>query len=562
MMGQCQPFKKAQNNNGEEKKVSGSQGKRVSSSKSRTTGNIFRSLRKKSKNTVDVDQSETKALIKPSSQRPLVSSPLMTVTPLTDDLEAREELLHPATELKTVDDNSAVPGLVETDASLTASLQQQLALQAEQNATLHKIRHEENNLEQSISANLDAVYNGILEEIARLKTFKDTLQGLDTSFLETSIENLEMYRIKLSCAMISRAYIKIIENDLLLPNSKITFSLIASLNDIFFTFSQECHGRITLEKQGLLLTEDEYIVSGDQAALLYAFVNIVKNAIKFIVKSNGKITVSLARDQENFVVQVTDNGMGMTPDQAAHCLDENRKKYNSNIQGSGSGLANVKKKLQKASGDVTVQSTKGKGSTFTITIPLEIVEIVRYVIEYGLTYALAVDDDEKNQKMLKKVLMMIGIPEEHIATAGSAEQAADLYKQAYLSGDPCNFVVTDLNMPEGNEGLALVRSIRTFELEQKTAVPSYIVIVSGAIEVDEATKKMASQYNGYVAKPCDKKKLLPLLIPTASKITNKERKKRIHEFFSDHFGGIKGKDPIISLISEYDEQGVRPHKKP
>lgn len=437
--------------------------------------------------------------------------------------------------------------------TLVTALKNELALQVTQASILHMIRHEENNLEQSISANLEATYSIISEEIIRLRQLQAAFAKKgDDSTLMTTIANLEIALIKLSLVMIGKNYIKIVENDILSPNTKVTFSIISWLTDMFFMFSEECGNKIRIEKDGLLLSDDDYIVFGDQATLLYAFVNIVKNAIKFTsnINADGLITVSLERNNNYFSILVKDNGIGMTQEQAEHCFDIARKKYNPHIQGSGSGLSNVKQKLLKASGNITVQSAPNEGSLFTITLPLEIKEILHDFIDYSIVHLLAAEDEPITRKLLKKMLTNIGIKDENISIAASREEATTLYQTKHHEGKPFDIVITDLNMPNTNEGLDLVQDIRHFELENKTSTPAHILILSGNHEEDIEVKKIRNLFNEYSTKPYNKKKLLPLITPTVKKVNSREKMKVLSQLFES---SPEASTKIASLITEYSD---------
>jgi two-component system, sensor histidine kinase and response regulator len=98
--------------------------------------------------------------------------------------------------------------------------------------------------------------------------------------------------------------------------------------------------------------------------------NLVSNAVKYN-RDEGKVTVAIDRRGEVVRIQVTDTGIGLTPEEAAKLFTEfvrikNEDTYK--ILGSGLGLSTVRKLAQMYGGDATVKSEKGVGSTFTVTL--------------------------------------------------------------------------------------------------------------------------------------------------------------------------------------------------
>ncbi len=98
--------------------------------------------------------------------------------------------------------------------------------------------------------------------------------------------------------------------------------------------------------------------------------NLVSNAVKYN-RDGGSVTVALAREGDTVRVTVVDTGIGMTPEESARLFTEFVRIKNEDtikILGSGLGLSTVRKLAQLYGGDATVQSEKGAGSIFTVTL--------------------------------------------------------------------------------------------------------------------------------------------------------------------------------------------------
>ena len=99
--------------------------------------------------------------------------------------------------------------------------------------------------------------------------------------------------------------------------------------------------------------------------------NLVENGIKYNTPG-GTLTVSLRHDEENAIIEVSDTGMGIPAEAVNHIferfyrVDKARSRQSG---GSGLGLAIVRDTVNRNDGEITVQSTPGKGTTFTVVFP-------------------------------------------------------------------------------------------------------------------------------------------------------------------------------------------------
>ncbi len=106
------------------------------------------------------------------------------------------------------------------------------------------------------------------------------------------------------------------------------------------------------------------------ALLYHVWSNLIGNAVKFS-PPGGVLRVGLFRRGGSAVVTVSDQGPGMTAEVQRHIFDKFYQGDPSRRQeGSGLGLALVKRILELCGGSVTVESAPGRGSTFTVTLPL------------------------------------------------------------------------------------------------------------------------------------------------------------------------------------------------
>ena len=128
------------------------------------------------------------------------------------------------------------------------------------------------------------------------------------------------------------------------------------------------------EKNGIVinlsLDDDSPILILEDDLYQIAF-NLVENGIKYNI-SGGKLTVSLLRSEDNAVLQVSDTGVGIPPEALPHVferfyrVDKARSRKSG---GSGLGLAIVKNMVERNQGQISVESTPGQGTVFTVTFP-------------------------------------------------------------------------------------------------------------------------------------------------------------------------------------------------
>ena len=115
---------------------------------------------------------------------------------------------------------------------------------------------------------------------------------------------------------------------------------------------------------------EEVDVEGNESLLEDAWMNLITNAVKY-TQPGGTVAVTLERRSHQAIVKVRDTGCGMSDDQVKHAFDRFYQGESSHVsEGSGLGLAIVKAVAKKHNGTVSVRSKLGKGTQFTVIIPL------------------------------------------------------------------------------------------------------------------------------------------------------------------------------------------------
>lgn len=126
------------------------------------------------------------------------------------------------------------------------------------------------------------------------------------------------------------------------------------------------------EQKGITFSadiEDRAVIQADPELMELVWTNLLSNAVKF-TPQNGRIELKQTSEQEDIVVTVTDTGCGMEPATLNRIFDKFFQGDTSHAtEGNGLGLSLVQRILQLSEGSITVTSTVGSGSSFTVRLP-------------------------------------------------------------------------------------------------------------------------------------------------------------------------------------------------
>ena len=110
-------------------------------------------------------------------------------------------------------------------------------------------------------------------------------------------------------------------------------------------------------------------IQADQSLFTQMLLNLVENAVKY-GKRKGTITLSVKQNDEETILSVKDNGIGIPEESLSHIFDRfYRVDASRNRNGSGLGLSIVKWIVETHQGSIDVRSKPGHGTEFTVTVP-------------------------------------------------------------------------------------------------------------------------------------------------------------------------------------------------
>ena len=235
------------------------------------------------------------------------------------------------------------------------------------------------------------------------------------------------------------------------------FSFNSMLEQINTMVLSQCNDKgLTYECRILSEIDDSYI--GDEMKLKEVLINILSNAIKF-TEAPGKVTMSVERtaqfeDQSALCFCIEDTGIGMDDSFIPKIFDafmqEDSEKKN-RFGSTGLGMAITKRLVDMMNGSINVESKKGVGSKFTVTITLrncdEEGSIADTAIDPEAFHILVVDDDPIAGEHARIVLEEVGIQAD---VCLSAEEALRMIEIQHAKQRPYNLVLMDWNMPGMN----------------------------------------------------------------------------------------------------------------
>lgn len=260
------------------------------------------------------------------------------------------------------------------------------------------------------------------------------------------------------------------------------------------------------------------VVWTDRLKFQKIFLNLLSNAIKY-TPSGGSVSASIVMldppvDGRNCRVTVSDNGIGIAEEFLPHIFDafaQEHRPESANVLGTGLGLAIVKKTVGIMGGAIGVESKAGKGSTFTVDLPLEeardaqIGSKARADTSASLKgrHILLCEDNYLNTEIAKILLEDKGMT---VDCAKNGRLGIELYRDSV----PGHYaaILMDIRMPV-MDGCEAARLIRRMQRPDAASIP-IIAMTADAFEED-IRNCIAAGMNAHVTKPIDPKKLFAAL---------------------------------------------------
>ena len=245
--------------------------------------------------------------------------------------------------------------------------------------------------------------------------------------------------------------------------------------------------------------EDVYC---DKTRLNQILMNLLSNAIKF-TPAGGTVSVRVrqlagkVRGCGQYEFRIKDNGIGMSPEFAKKIFEpfeRERTSTVSRIQGTGLGMAITKNIVDMMGGTIEVQTAQGKGTEFTVCVPMRAQteqRPVEKITELEGLKALVVDDDFNTCDSVTKMLVKVGMRAEWTL---SGKEAVLRARQSIEMSDAYHAYIIDWRLPDMN-GIEVTRRIRS--LNDDTP----IIILTAYDWSDIEVEAKAAGVTAFCAKP-------------------------------------------------------------
>lgn len=259
----------------------------------------------------------------------------------------------------------------------------------------------------------------------------------------------------------------------------------------------------------------------DKTKLQEIYLNIMSNAIKYTPDDHAiHVTINETNFDDKkarYVFVCEDTGIGMASEYLPHIFDEFSREHTATenkVSGTGLGLSIVKSFVELMNGRIHVESEPGKGTKFTVEIPLELAseeDICKKELpeqtfmtdkNIGKRILLA-EDNELNAEIAMELLKEEGFLIDWVKDGQECFDKLEESDEGYY-----DLILMDIQMPILN-GYDTTEKIRQMENPKKAAT-SIIAMTANALEEDiEMTQKAGM--NGFIAKPLDAEKMFTIL---------------------------------------------------
>lgn len=286
---------------------------------------------------------------------------------------------------------------------------------------------------------------------------------------------------------------------------EVVFSPQDMLDDVQATFYAPLHhNKLTLTVRIAESVPPKLV--GDEIRIKQILINLIGNAIKF-TPEQGRISVALSGSADTKAkrfqlnISVSDTGIGMTEEQQQNLFSPFSQADTSTTRefgGTGLGLDISRQLAEMMQGGITLESTKGQGSTFIVTLNLGCLELATREesalldaddgLQEGPLQILVAEDDHTNQKVIRAMLAKLGHKVTIVENGTEVEPA--------LKQSDFDVIMMDYHMPE-MDGITATKLLR----EKPEFLNLPIVALTAATSTEERDRCLKAGMNDFLTKP-------------------------------------------------------------
>lgn len=294
----------------------------------------------------------------------------------------------------------------------------------------------------------------------------------------------------------------------------VPFSVRTLFNEIYGSFRPIAEAKglafvLNMKEEGM-----DRIYSGDPIRLRQVVGNLLSNAIKFTHEGRVVLVVKLSTADSRLSIVVSDSGTGIPEEEQERIFGEfARLSGTEKEEGFGLGLSITRKLIELMGGTLSLKSVPGKGSDFTIVMPLQESEVQTLPappsVEEDETedgsfggreiFCLLVDDDPLQLALTEEFLKRNHV---EVASCSNPFAVVDILRNSSFDA-----IITDIQMP-GMDGYGLLDAIRSSGVPGTDTVP--VIALSASVE-NEHTHYLEAGFTGFLNKPFTAKQLIALL---------------------------------------------------
>jgi signal transduction histidine kinase/DNA-binding response OmpR family regulator len=328
------------------------------------------------------------------------------------------------------------------------------------------------------------------------------------------------------------------------------FNLSDAINNLIALFQSQIKAK-NLELHVNVKNIEHENVIGDNQRLQQIFVNIMGNAVKF-TPEGGSISLTISEknsalyDMGRYEFIFEDTGIGMDSEFINVIFEPFSRAADSrtsNIEGTGLGMSIAVNVARMMGGNIQVESEKGKGSKFTVTVYLKIDDINdENLAELIDLPVLVVDDDEAVCENACEILNGMEMKAEYVL---NGFDAVDRIAATHADNNDFSLVIVDWKMPV-RDGIETAREIRKIMGDE---IPIIILSAYDWSEVEQ--EALAAGINAFIEKPLFKSRLTRVLKQVMGLNDDEENKPELEPLIKRNY---KGKRALVVEDNEINTE--------